>query len=156
MFYVFCWISYEMKETLNIIINGVYQAGARLFMIGVAYIIYSLGRTLSKELKTKMKCFLVLFCFSAFIGLLSYSTHGSHIENEDPLFGVGGETIQDFEPTDAERLESGVMVFVVSYTLFIIGAVRGFRENKEALVLADLLSVDNDADRDKWQRIESE
>lgn len=139
----------EMKETLNIIINGVYQAGARLFMVGVAYFFYSLGRVMPKQVKTKLQCFLVIFCVSTFLGILSYSNLGSHIEDADPLYGVGGEAIQDFEPTDAERFESGVMLFVVSCTLLTIGAIRGFRENKDTLAFDDLLSIGNDADIDK-------
>jgi len=137
-----------MKEALDIIYNGVYKAGAYLFMVDVAYFFYILGRILSEQLKTKLKCFLVIICVSAFLGFLSYENLGSHIEDADPVYGVDGQIIQDFEPTNTERLDSGVKLFVVSCTLLTIGAIQAFRKNEDDSAFADLLNGSKDGDID--------
>ena len=39
-----------------------------------------------------------------------WSSYGTHIENSDPLYG-GGEIVSDFEPSQQEKNEYGLIIF---------------------------------------------
>jgi hypothetical protein len=48
--------------------------------------------------------------------LLAYglrATYGTHVEDDDPLRGGGGEVVVDFEPTEQERNEHGLKYLLV-------------------------------------------
>ena len=115
-------------ENYTSILDGIYDAVPRLFQIGVAYFVFVLGKSISHQCKSQRNCYLTALGIGALLGFASYSDYGTHIENADPLYGSGGQTVQDIEPTDDERIQHGVVIFVISSTLLAIGAKHGFRQ----------------------------
>ena len=124
-----CWASVEMSDNLNTIFDAVLQAAYRLFSFAMAYFAYRCGRIVPEHFKSKLKCFAIILGIAALFGFMSYSDLGSYVEDGDPLFG-GGEVIQEYEPTNAERLESGVKIFVILGALLTLGALYGFQDRR--------------------------
>ena len=124
------WICGDMNDNLKTIFDGVLQAGYSLLKLGGAYLLYLWGRNLGQHFKPKLKCVAVILVIAALCGFLSYSDLGSHVEDADPLFG-GGETVQDYQPTNAERIESGVKNFALFTVLLLLGAFIAFQETDE-------------------------
>lgn len=119
-----------MNEQTHTIVNAVLEGAFGLLKVGIAYAVYQFGRIAPEHFKPKLKCYASMIGIAAFIGFMAATNLGSHVEDEDPLFG-SGEVVQDYEPTDTQRLTSGVKIFVMAGTLLVIGAAHGFRKKND-------------------------
>lgn len=119
-----------MNDNLNSIVNAVLEGAFSLLRVGIAYAAYQFGRIAPGHFKRKLKCYATMVSVAVFLGFMAATNFGSHVDDADPLFGCG-EVVQDYEPTDTERLESGVKIFVMAGTLLVLGAAHGFREKKD-------------------------
>ena len=127
----------ELGETTRIILGGIYHAAGRLFAILIACGVYMGGKVISEQYKSKLKSYLAVFGIAALLAFFSYSDFGTHVEDEDPVFG-GGQVVVDFSPTDAERLKHGVSTFVLLAVLLSMGASSGLREKSEVDELVEM------------------
>jgi hypothetical protein len=81
-------------------------------IIGFAYFA---GRHFADTHKEGWKNYLILFYAVGIITVVAWAGLGTHTEGGDPLFG-GGETVVDFVPTNVERANYAVTIFL---SLFI-------------------------------------
>lgn len=91
--------------------DGFWEALGVLLQMAFLYALFIAARTVSEKANRWKACG---FCIglALFLGLMSYETIGTHVEDSDPLFG-GGETIQDYAPTGQERSDGAVKVFTL-------------------------------------------
>jgi hypothetical protein len=66
----------------------------------------------------------------AFLALGCWSTYGTHAEDPDPING-GGERIVDFVPTDAERNEYGLKIFLTIAAVALHGTWYGRKHRSD-------------------------
>jgi hypothetical protein len=82
--------------------------------LGKAFIVicaFWFGRNMGNKYKPKWINYLAILGVIAIVSLICWSSYGTHTENADPLYG-GGDTVVDFEPTDNERNEHGLTLFI--------------------------------------------
>ena len=91
------------------------EAGNEIFFdlatAGLIVAAYFAGRFYADTYPDEWRNYLAVIYGVAFITMLSWAGYGTHTEGGDPIFG-GGETIQDFVPTDVERSNLAFTIFV--------------------------------------------
>lgn len=89
--------------------------------LGKAFIVYVAWRggyelslhNSSGLVKPKWFNYVAVLGVVALFSFACWSGYGIHIEDADPVFWSGGETVVDFEPSDKERNEHGLTTFFV-------------------------------------------
>lgn len=118
-----------MNDILNTIFDATLQGVFGLLKVGIALAVYQLGRIAPEHFKPKLGCYATMLGVAAFLGFMAAGILGSHVEDADQMFG-GGELVHDYEPTEVQRLESGVKIFIMAGTLLVLGAAHGFGRKK--------------------------
>lgn len=72
---------------------------------------YYFGWHFSSIYKSKIKSYLLVLACTAVVSLGMWASYGTYREKVDPLFG-GGKKIEVFKPTDKERNEHGLTIFI--------------------------------------------
>jgi hypothetical protein len=126
---------------------GFWAALGFLLQIGLCYLGFRLGRIIAHVVSPKMRftfdkpmpkwlCTMpmlklvgTILVVSTLLAWMSYNGLGSHTEGGDYLYDRG-EVVQDYEPSDAERLQHGVKVFVLACVLFAAGGITESFEPK--------------------------
>jgi hypothetical protein len=91
-------------------------------------IAYSAGRCLATMYAQAWRNYLAVFYGVGIFTVLVWASYGTHIEDADPIRG-GGERVVDFVPSDVERAEYGLTVFVSLLIPAILG-VSNWREQQ--------------------------
>jgi hypothetical protein len=124
------WPDYAQRQMIGfpIKIPGGYEAGllqaVRYFVAFVwMRIVFSFTRHSANEGARKWKVLGIVFAASLFLAFLSWSNLGTHVENADPVTG-GGDTVTDYEPTDAERNQSATLIFLLTFVPAIVALAQ--------------------------------
>lgn len=108
--------------------EGLSDALFLLFRVGILVVVFSGAKKLASESKgPRAKAYLWSVGVSLFLAALAWGNYGSHVEDADPIFG-GGETVADFEPTDEERFQHALFIFVILGASTLVGTHFGLNE----------------------------
>lgn len=108
--------------------EAISQAFVLLFRLFIAYAFFAGARHVAiGSHRPKWQVYLCAVALSGALAWYSGAHYGTHIEDGDPLYG-GGETVVDFEPTDAERNRHGVEIFAIASALTLTGCFMGLRD----------------------------
>lgn len=94
--------------------------GAGLVVIGAYYF----GRYLSENNRPKWRNYLYVLVVVGFLSLAMCGSYGTHREDADPIYG-GGEKVVDFNPTDKQRNEYGLKIFLSLVIPALYGVYKG-------------------------------
>jgi hypothetical protein len=94
--------------------------GKGLIIVGA----FHFGRFFSAYYKHKWRNYLLIAGMVGLLSLFAWSSYGTHIEDDDPIFG-GGNTIDDFEPSDEERNTHALTVFLSLLLPACCGVYKG-------------------------------
>lgn len=120
-------------SSLHTIMTGTVQALGPLFLAAAAYQIakvYPVTKQKDPNASRVVSTVIVYgraLAICAFVALGLALTHGTHMEDSDPLFG-GGEEVTDFEVSPQEREQYGWKVFAA----LAVGAISGTRRALKA------------------------
>lgn len=117
-------------------IEGIKEGLFTLIRLFGAYIVFAVARNVSIRSKCqKFQAYLYALVISAFLAFMSWGSYGTHVEDADPLYGSGGTTVVDFEPTDEERRQHAFKMFTICSVLTLIGthAGLGAKDNQDLI-----------------------
>ncbi len=99
--------------------KAIWAAVSRLLSFGAMVLVYLFSRHMfsySSPISSRQRVRDYMKCAGAVavVSLLLWATYGTHFESEDadPIHGTG-EWVQDFKPTDKERNEHGIEMFLL-------------------------------------------
>ena len=93
-----------------------------LVSAGFVALIYASGKNLAVTYGRKLKTYLLVLYLSGLGAVMMSSAYGTHVEDAD--FG-GGESVQDFIPTKAEKANYAIFVFLIFLAPGLYGVSRG-------------------------------
>src|SRR5260370_37753327 len=83
------------------------QVVSRYANFVLVFLPYLFGYHMGKVYPQKWRSYLTVAGLVGVCCLVFWSSYGTHFENSDPIYG-GGEQVQDFVPTEAQRNEYGL------------------------------------------------
>ena len=97
------------------------------YFLGALWIwaMYRAGLLLRKEYRSRLRILAVILGVTGALTYMSWSTVGTHLEDSDePLFGGGGNVVEDYKPTNAQRNRAATTVFLLTFLPLIAGGLQ--------------------------------
>jgi len=86
---------------------------------------YRLGVFLHKEYRSKIKILAIILGITGVLTYMSWSSLGTHVQNDDePLFGSGGDVVRDYKPGLAQKNRAATMIFLLTFLSLAAGALQ--------------------------------
>src|SRR3990172_4560612 len=85
---------------------------------------YLFGKHFSSLYKQQWRNYLTVLGLIGGLAVVVWANYGTHLEDADPLSG-GGTTVVDFEPTDKERNEHALKIFMALAIPALVGVYKG-------------------------------
>ena len=93
---------------------------------------YLFGKHFFSVYKQQWKNYLTIVGLIGGFAIVVWANYGTHVEDTDPLYG-GGREVVDFEPTDKERNEHALKIFLALTIPALVGVYKGKERSEMSL-----------------------